>query len=117
MLASSFVPLSNWVLGMIKEGLNFLAWREDRVVGHAALFPDYKKNDAEYLVFVSQAHRGLGLGSGLTRLSLERARELGLAVLWLTVETYNFRAVNLFKKFGFRFSDRSLTERTMILSL
>ncbi len=106
-----------WVDRLCAQGENFLAWCGERVVGHACLIPDLARGDAEFLIFVSQEYRNRGLGAELTRMAVEKARALGLAGIWLTVEAFNFRAIALYKKFGFEFCDECDKERTMILKL
>ena len=108
-----------WIQRLTENGQNFLAWREGRIVGHLALFPDFNKFDAEYLIFVVQSDRGKGVGSELTRQALRWARLHGIKVIWLTVDSYNFRAIRLYKKFGFEFPEPfdHAPERLMILRL
>jgi len=104
-----------WIKGLIAAGDNFLAWREERVIGHAVVLPDFEKGDAEYLIFVNQDNRCRGVGKALTRIAIQRAENLGLKTVWLSVGAYNFRATNLYKKCGFSFCDpcSSDTERMM----
>jgi len=104
-----------WIKGLIEAGENFLAWRGDRVVGHVVVLPDLDKGDAEYLIFVDQYNRGLGVGSELTRAAIKKAEGLGLKTVWLTVDAYNFRATKLYKKCGFSFCKayESPSERMM----
>lgn len=108
---------SKWIQRLTDEGQNFLAWREGKVVGHLVLLPDFNKFDAEYLIFVVQSARGKGVGSELTRQALHWAMLHGIKVIWLTVDTYNFRAIHLYKKFGFDFPGPfdHAPERLMIL--
>jgi RimJ/RimL family protein N-acetyltransferase len=109
--------LRNWIQGLLEAGKNILAWREDRVVGHAALIPDYIKGDCEFLIFVDSSCRNQGIGAELTRLALEQVKKLDLKLVWLTVEVYNFRAIKLYKKFQFEFCDSGECERTMLLKI
>jgi len=108
-----------WIDNLIANGENALAWLEDSVIGHVAIIADLSKVDAEYLIFVDQNSRGMGVGKKLTRKIIERARQLALARIWLTVDAYNFRGIKLYKRFGFQFAQehRSASERTMILTL
>jgi RimJ/RimL family protein N-acetyltransferase len=108
-----------WVQQLVENGKNFLAWREGSVIGHVVLLPDFKKRDAEYLIFISHGNRGMGVGTELTRAALEEARKLRIKTIWLTVDAYNFRATRLYKKFQFQFSDayRSASERMMVIRL
>jgi RimJ/RimL family protein N-acetyltransferase len=106
-----------WVRSLVEHGENFLAWREGKAVGHCALMADLDKKDGEYIIFVDQPFRNRGIGSELTSVAVLRARELGLVRLWLTVEAFNFRAVRLYRKAGFRFCDECDRERTMVLDI
>ncbi len=106
-----------WVDFLLSRGLNFMLWQDDRPVGHAALVTDEQRKDAEYLIFICEGFRGRGLGTALTRMVMERARQMSLLFVWLTVEGYNFRAIRLYKKFGFIFNDEGGWERIMILRL
>ena len=106
-----------WVIGLSQRATNIIACREGRIVGHMALIPDYEKGDCEFLIFVDQPTRNLGIGGKLARQGLVKAKELGLKSVWLTVETYNFRAIRLYKSMGFTFCTQDECERAMILWL
>lgn len=106
-----------WVCRLVGGGPNFLVRVDDEVVGHAVLITDLERKDAEYIVFVLERFRNRGLGSVLTSLAMEKASRLGLNIVWLTVEAYNFRAIRVYKKVGFAFCDECDRERTMMLKL
>lgn len=108
-----------WILKLLESGENFLAWREDEVIGHVVVIPDHSVEDGEYLIFVNQSNRNVGVGTELTWQVIEKAKNLGLHTIWLTVGTYNFRATKLYTKFGFGFSEEKgdESERKMILRL
>lgn len=108
-----------WIKKLVQNGENILAWQKGQVVGHVVILPDYEKRDAEYLIFVSQSARGLGVGKKLTLASIKKAVELGMQVVWLTVDAYNFRATKLYRKIGFEFCEgySSSSERMMIMKL
>ena len=121
-IAQGLPPLDDaerlaWIDKLLVCGRNFLAWQEGRVVGHASLVADFDRQDAEYIIFVDQPYRNRGLGSELSALAVETARKLGLQSLWLTVESYNFRAIRVYRKVGFQFCDECERERVMILRL
>ena len=107
----------NWVRCLMEKGENFLIWKDSQVVGHASLLPDFVKKDAEYMIFMNQDYRGRGLGTALTDFAMCRARELDLKNIWLTVDGHNYRAIGLYKKFGFGFCDDGGWERFMSLKL
>jgi ribosomal protein S18 acetylase RimI-like enzyme len=108
-----------WLRRLIENGHNFLAWSGEAVIGHVVILPDFTQRDAEYLIFVSQDHRGRGVGKALTLAAIERARTLDLNNVWLTVDAYNFRAIRLYQKVGFRSCEDydATTERMMVLYL
>jgi GNAT superfamily N-acetyltransferase len=103
-----------WVKDILDIGINVLARRGETIIGHAALIPDHKGKTGEFIIFVHQDCRNLGVGTELTRWALERARELGFQSIWLTVAMTNFVAIKLYRKLGFEFHDMDECERTMI---
>jgi len=107
----------NWVRHLFGIGENLLALRGDTVIGHAALIPDIKGKSGEFVIFVDQNHRNLGIGTELTQFTLEKSRQLGFDSVWLTVNVSNFIAIKLYKKFGFAYSDMDKYERVMRIKL
>jgi RimJ/RimL family protein N-acetyltransferase len=108
---------ARWAKGIMEMGENLLAWREERVIGHAALVPDPKRESAEFVIFVHQASRGLGIGTELTRATLDRARQGGLKTVWLTVAMSNFIAIRLYRRLCFEYCEMDECERTMMIRL
>ena len=108
-----------WIGHLVQKGKNHLAIRRGRVIGHVVVFADEPRAEGEYLIFVSQDERNRGVGTRLTEAAVAHARSLGLRKLWLSVGTYNFPAIALYRKFGFLFNedDRWESERTMHLSI
>lgn len=106
-----------WVEKLLTSAENYVAWLEGRVIGHCAMVPDLARRDAEYIIFVDQPYRNRGIGTELTAMAVARVRELGLSVVWLTVEAFNFRALRLYRRVGFQFVDEGERERTMVLHL
>jgi RimJ/RimL family protein N-acetyltransferase len=106
----------NWLKKLFAMGMNFLAWKNDIVIGHTALVPDLNGKSVEFIIFVDQNHRNLGIGTELMRLTLEEAKGLGFQSVWLSVETSNFIAIKLYLNFGFQFCDMDFCERIMLLT-
>jgi RimJ/RimL family protein N-acetyltransferase len=106
---------TTWLRSLFETAKNFLAWKEEKVIGHAALIPDAQRRDAEFLIFVDQPFRNRGVGTALTRLAMDWAKTLSLQTVWLTVESYNLRAIGLYRRFGFTFRNLDECERTMVL--
>ena len=107
----------NWVKNLFEIGNNFLAWREESVIGHASLVPDIRGKSAEFVIFVHQKHRNLGIGTELTRFALARSGQFGYDSIWLTVNVSNFIAIKLYKKLGFEYYDLEGSERLMNIKL
>jgi len=107
----------DWVKKLFGMGQNLLVWRGESVVGHAALIPDIKGKSGEFVIFVDQNHRNLGIGTELTRFTLEKSRQLGLESVWLTVNVSNFIAIKLYRKLGFEYCDMDKYERVMRIDL
>ena len=106
-----------WVRDILEIGINVLARREEEIVGHAALIPDGKGKTGEFIIFVHQDCRNLGVGTELTKWTFERARSLGLESIWLTVAMTNFIAIKLYRKLGFNYCEMDDCERTMVIKL
>ena len=107
----------NWVKTLFEIGVNGLSWRGDSVIGHAALIPDVKGKSGELVIFVDQNHRNLGIGTELTRFTLEEFGQRGFELAWLTVRLSNFIAIKLYRKLGFEFCDKDSYERVMGIKL
>jgi RimJ/RimL family protein N-acetyltransferase len=107
----------NWVKNLFKIGENFVAWRGETVIGHAAAVPDPNGTSGEFVIFVDQNHRNVGIGTELTRFALEKSKDLGFDSVWLTVHITNFIALKLYKKLGFEYSDMDQYERVMHIKL
>jgi len=106
-----------WAQNLLEIGMNLLVWREGKVIGHAAVVPDPGDKSGEFVIFVHQDFRNLGIGTKLTRVALEWARKRVYDSIWLTVANTNFIAIKLYKKIGFAFSEMDAVERTMVIML
>lgn len=107
----------NWIKQLFEIGENLLALRVDTVIGHAVLIPDTKGKSSEFVIFVDQNNRNLGVGTELTQVALEKSRQLGFESVWLTVNVSNFIAIKLYRKFGFEYTDMDKYERVMRIKL
>ncbi len=106
-----------WIDKLLKTFFNIMAVCGEKIIGHAAisLFPPM--TCPEYLIFLHQDFRCRGIGTRLTSTAQKICRELGCERLWVTVSTHNSRAINLFKKLGFRFSGIVDSEHEMVFYL
>ncbi len=104
----------DWVENLL-EGLNVVAWHDDRAVGHATLVPD--EDASELAIFVHQDYQRAGIGSKLIRALLGYGQQEGVEKVWLTVERWNHAAVNLYESVGFETNGTESFEIEMVLRL
>ena len=97
--------------------MNGLAWRDDSVIGHAALIPDVKGKSGELVTFVDQDQRNRGIGTELTRFTLGKFGQHGFEIAWVTVRVSDFIPIKLYRKLGFEFCDMDRYERVMAIKL
>ena len=91
--------LTNW-LDHVLDGASVLAWDDNRVVGHAALYP-VTPDRHELVIFVDSEYQGAGVGSKVLATLLEAHRERGGGTIQLSVEPTNEAAINLYRKYDF----------------
>jgi RimJ/RimL family protein N-acetyltransferase len=106
-----------WMRYMVGEGVNIIAVKEEKVVGHAALFEMERGQTCEYLVFVHHHFQDRGIGTALTQTMRELAQEMGYSKIWLTVGTLNLKAIHVYEKVGFCVLGPRDIECVMILTL
>src|SRR5512139_3886538 len=106
---------SAWARRIFDASLNILAWRGERIIGHAALLPEPARASCEFVIFVDQDNRGLGVGSELTALAISESAKARVSSIWLTVDATNHVAIRLYRKFGFTFTETGEYEHVMVL--
>jgi GNAT superfamily N-acetyltransferase len=107
-----------WIEGLVERGINFIATRGHKApIGHVCLMPDLVRSEAEFMIFVAQADRKLGIGTALALKAIGCATEMGLVRIWLCVSSYNIAAIRLYLKVGFSFKSREKEECLMELWL
>ncbi len=107
----------NWLKKLFRIGVNGLAWRDDDVIGHAALIPDVRGKSGELVTFVGQDHRRRRIGTAVTRFILKEFGQKGFEVAWVTVRVSDFIPIMFYKKLGFEFCDTDSYERVMAVKL
>jgi RimJ/RimL family protein N-acetyltransferase len=105
-----------WLRHLRKSGHNLLALWNGRLIGHSILCP-LDPQRAEFAIFLHQDFRNQGIGTGLTHVTLEYARDKGFRRVWLSVEVTNRCAIRVYKKKGFRISAFFGPEQEMLLDL
>jgi RimJ/RimL family protein N-acetyltransferase len=106
-----------WVDDIINTFLSIIALYQKNIIGHAAIDIFRTKISPEYMIFLPQDFRSRGLGPKLTLIVKEICAELGCKQEWLTVASHNTRAINVFKRVGFKFRGPIGSEREMVLDL
>jgi ribosomal protein S18 acetylase RimI-like enzyme len=100
--------LAAW-LDSVLEGSSVLAWDDDRVVGHAGLYP-VEADRHELVIFVAGDYQGARVGTELLSQLLSAHRERGGGTVQLSVESGNQAAISLYQKFGFEIVDETVME-------
>ncbi|TYL37797.1 GNAT family N-acetyltransferase [Natronococcus pandeyae] len=107
--------ITQWIDGLLEDGLNVVARHRGDVVGHAVLVP--YDDTSELAIFVRPAYQSAGIGTQLIRGLLGHGRENGLSRVWLTVSRTNRIAMNLYRSAGFETTASERGEHEMERSL
>jgi RimJ/RimL family protein N-acetyltransferase len=108
--------IAHWLDRLEQKSQALLAWQGGKIVAHTILCP-MPAGSVEFTIFVHQDYRQEGLGTALSRLTLDWAVHMGFAHAYLTTETSNFRALRLFRKLGFQTTSSYGDEVEMKLDL
>ncbi len=106
--------IAHWLARLHEKARALVALEGDRVIAHAILCP-ISEAAVEYTVFVHQNFRRQGIGTALSRLAVEWAREAGFAELYISTELSNKAALGLYQKAGFRIASSLHNECEMKL--
>jgi len=107
--------IRTWLSNLTENGLNVVAWHDDRAVGHAVLVP--YEDTSELAIFVHPDYQRAGIGSQLIRVLLGYGRDSDLESVWLTVSRSNKIARELYESVGFETVTRDRVELEMELAL
>jgi ribosomal protein S18 acetylase RimI-like enzyme len=84
---------------------NFVAKKDQEVVGFVQLVtcPNNTLYTGWWLfsLAVKTLYQGMGIGEGLSRVVMERAKQENAKGLYLLVRQDNYKAINLYRKLGF----------------
>lgn len=108
--------IAHWLDELAQKSQALLAWDNGKIVAHTILCP-MPHDSAEFTIFVHQDYREEGLGTELSRCTLEWGQQMGCAHAYLTTELSNFRALRLFRKLGFQTTSSYGDEVEMKLDL
>lgn len=108
--------IRDWLRELLANGLNVVAWDDDRAVGHALVVPD-EQDEHELAIFVLGSHREAGIGGELIESLLGHAARRDVEHVWLTVERWNEPALSLYRSVGFETVEAASFELEMTLRL
>ena len=105
------------IYSILNDSVNVIALGENGVVGHCALLDIQSGVSAELLIVIHQDWQGLGIGKEMISFLIDAARFKKYKKIWLTVEASNIKAICIYKKVGFKFTEGLSSEREMELIL
>ena len=79
------------------------AFFNDKLIGDAEIVrnPGRSSSTGTLGISIIEGYRGIGLGTEMMRILLEKAKEAGYRMVILDVYADNLRAIHLYEKFGF----------------
>ena len=93
--------IAHWLDQLQDKSQALLAWHGSKVAAHTILCP-MPGDSVEFTIFVHQDYREEGLGTVVSRHTLDWALRTDFKQVYLTTEISNFRALRLFRKLGFQ---------------
>jgi RimJ/RimL family protein N-acetyltransferase len=93
--------LRHWLDRVLPRGTHLVVEIDGKVLGHAMLVP-LDDDRVELANFLHQSIRDRGIGTEVSRLSRDLARQAGARKVWLSVEPWNRAAIRSYEKAGFR---------------
>jgi RimJ/RimL family protein N-acetyltransferase len=93
--------LKPWLGRVLATGEHLGVFVDGRLLGHLMLLP-ISDDRVELANFLHQSIRNRGIGTGINRIALDVAREMGMRSVWLCVEPFNRAAVRSYERAGFK---------------
>jgi GNAT superfamily N-acetyltransferase len=81
------------------EERGFIEWREGRIAG---LLTFTVQGDSMEMLTLNAIPSGHGIGTAMTLMAIDFARENNLRRIWLTTTNDNLRAIGFYQRLGFR---------------
>ena len=106
-----------WLDGLLDGWVNLGGFHQHRLVGHAALDSVGESAVSEYLIFIAPDYQNRGIGTALTRYAVGLAHWAHGQKVWLVVQNSNLRAIKVYRRVGFHFTEPFAEEREMVLLL
>ena len=85
------------------KSVMYFAWKNDDIVGcaHISGMKRRMSHRANFAISVAKSEWGSGIGSALLEKCISFAKENEIEIINLDTRSDNFRAISLYKKFGF----------------
>jgi RimJ/RimL family protein N-acetyltransferase len=93
--------LKPWLDRVLAAGEHIGVFIDGTLLGHLMLLP-ISEGRVELANFLHQSIRNRGIGTGINRIALDVAREMGMRSVWLCVEPFNRAAVRSYERAGFK---------------
>ncbi|MCP4683238.1 MAG: GNAT family N-acetyltransferase [Desulfobacterales bacterium] len=106
-----------WIDKVVSSFFNIIVTHKGSIIGHAALETADKNGIQEYLIFLKQGYRHCCIGTHLSEIAKQVAKNMKCKKIWLSVRTGNAIAIRLFKKVGFNFVGKIDIQREMELKI
>jgi len=90
-----------WLKCMM-DGYSVVAELDGKIVGHAVISP-INDREVSLCIYVRRGYRSRGIGTALVKFLIKRCMKMGYHGIRIVTEKDNIRAINFFKKLGFRF--------------
>ena len=90
-------------INLDSKSVMYFAWKNDDIVGCANISGMKRRmsHRANFAISVSKSEWGRGIGSALLEKCISFAKDNEIEIINLDTRSDNFRAISLYKKFGF----------------
>jgi RimJ/RimL family protein N-acetyltransferase len=102
---------------IVDESINIIVEYVSFVAGHACLIEMEPGVRSELEIVIHQDWQARGLGSEMVSLLVELGKHFNYETIWLTVDSSNRKAIQVYQKNGFNFVGPLGSEREMEMKL
>lgn len=108
---------AEWIRGTLQLGVSVKAEITGVIAAHGMILPINGRDTAEFGLFIHNTFQYRGLGTMLSGVLIAVAKSLGFKRLWVSEERNNQRAINLYRKIGFKKMGAGQSDIEMELNL
>ena len=101
---SSYVNIQEYGKKLSSKAINFEAWHKNKLIGLVSVYFNDTTNKIAFIsnVSIEAGYQSKGIASLLLKMVTDYGIGLEFSSLQLEVQSKNIKAVNLYKKMGFR---------------